>query len=113
MPNNHLAITVAFATPQTAQNIPLEVPVGTTLLQAILQSGICAHFSELSFLPEHPAQAKVGVYGQLRKLTDTVSMGDRIEIYRPLHQDPMLARKARAQTVKKKKFKPLRAKDLA
>ncbi len=112
MPNDTLNITVAFATPHSAQVIALEVPVGTTLLQAILQSGICAQFSELRLFSEHP-QHRVGIYGQLRELTDIVAMGDRVEIYRPLHQDPMLARKARAQTVKRKKFKPLRAKDLA
>ncbi len=112
MPNNHLTITVVFATPQTSKRVPLQVPVGTTLLQAILQSGICAEFPELSLFGEASPTHRVGVYGQLRELTDRVEMGDRIEIYRPLHQDPMLARKARVQSVKKKKFKPLRAKDL-
>lgn len=110
MPNNLLAITVAFATPQTSRIIALEVSAGTTLLQAILQSGICAEFSELRF--ETSPTHRVGVYGELRELSDCVEKGDRIEIYRPLYQDPMLARKARVQSVKKKKFKPLRAKDL-
>ncbi len=39
---------------------------------------------------------KVGIFGQLKKLTDKVENGDRIEIYRSLLIDPKEARRKRA-----------------
>ena len=43
-----------------------------------------------------PCKNKVGVYGKLGKLTDTLHDGDRVEIYRPLIADPKAVRKKRA-----------------
>lgn len=107
MPNNMLAIEVVFASSHTQQLVAIEVATGTTLLQAIEQSGL------LSLFPEIDLQVnRVGVFGELKSLTDIVANGDRVEIYRPLHKDPMLARRDRVVSTKKKKFKPLRAKDL-
>lgn len=102
---NNIAIEVVFATQQNQQIIALTVPEGTTLFQAIEQSGILQSHPE--FIVE-----KVGVFGKLKDLSDMVSDGDRVEIYRPLLKDPMRARKDRVVPIKRKKFKPLRAKDL-
>jgi putative ubiquitin-RnfH superfamily antitoxin RatB of RatAB toxin-antitoxin module len=98
-------IEVVFATPESQQMIALTVPSGTTLLQAIELSGLLKTYPDITL-------NKVGVFGQLKDLNDVVGEGDRIEIYRPLQKDPMSARKDRAVTIKRKKFKPLRAKDL-
>ncbi len=102
---NNFAIEVVFATKESQQIVALTVPSGTTLLQAIELSGLLKTYPEITL-------DKVGVFGKLKALTDVVLEGDRVEIYRPLQKDPMSARKDRAVPVKRKKFKPLRAKDL-
>ncbi len=42
------------------------------------------------------ANAPVGIFGQSAARTQTVVDGDRVEIYRPLLQDPKTARRHRA-----------------
>ena len=92
-----LGIEVAYATPQRQALVAIEVAPGCTLRQAIERSGILAQFPEISL-----ERCKVGVFGRLRQLDDTVEAGDRVEIYRPLTADPKQARRLRA----KRKAKP-------
>lgn len=101
-----LTIEVVFAKRECQQVVSLSVPVGTTILQAIEQSGLLASHPEIDL-------SAVGIFGEKKALTEQVKESDRVEIYRPLQKDPMQARIDRAVTVKRKKFKPLRAKDLA
>lgn len=84
-------VEVAYARPDRQIIVPVDVPEGTTLEQAILQSQIQEQFPEIQ-----PATAKVGIFGKLSKLSATVRPGDRIEIYRPLLADPKAVRKQRA-----------------
>ncbi len=86
-----ITVEVAYATPQEQRIISLEVVSGATLRQAIEQSGILEHFSEIDL-----ANAKVGIFGKLKKLDETLRAGDRVEIYRPLIADPKQVRKQRA-----------------
>ena len=90
-PTSTLPIEVAYATPSQQVIIPLAIPEGATLEQAIIQSRIQEQFPEIE-----PATAKVGIFGKLSKLSATVRAGDRIEIYRPLIADPKAVRKQRA-----------------
>jgi putative ubiquitin-RnfH superfamily antitoxin RatB of RatAB toxin-antitoxin module len=115
MQDNLIAIEVVFASSDSSyQVVSLFVPVDTTIKQAIEKSELLRLFPEINLLADDAsAYNRVGIFGELKALSDRVSAGDRVEIYRPLHKDPMLARKDRVVTVKKKKFKPLRAKDLA
>ena len=92
-----LGIEVGYATPQRQALIGMEVAPGCTLRQAIERCGILGQFPEISL--EH---CKVGIFGRLRQLDDTVEAGDRVEIYRPLTADPKQARRLRA----KRKAKP-------
>ncbi|HCC13099.1 MAG TPA: RnfH family protein, partial [Atlantibacter hermannii] len=48
------------------------------------------------------AKNKVGVYSRPVKLTDALSDGDRVEIYRPLIADPKELRRQRAEKAAKK-----------
>ena len=84
-------VTVAYATPQQQVVIPLRVPAGSTLEQAIRSSGVLQQFAEID-LSINP----VGVFGELANLDDPVHSGERIEIYRALLADPKLARRRRA-----------------
>ena len=93
-----IAVEVAYAKPDEQLILKLEVAPGTTLQQAIEQSGILDRFPEIA-----PAHLKAGVFGKLKKLDQTLRAGDRVEIYRPLIADPKQVRKQRAAEGKRMK----------
>ena len=83
--------TVAYATPQLQITIPLQVPAGSTLEQAIRNSGILEQCAGIDL-----ATNPVGIFGERANLDDLVPAGGRIEIYRALIADPKMARRRRA-----------------
>jgi len=93
-----IAVEVAYAKPDEQLILKLEVVPGTTLQQAIEQSGILDRFPEID-----PTRLKAGVFGKLKKLDQTLRAGDRVEIYRPLIADPKQVRKQRAAQGKRMK----------
>lgn len=86
-----IRLEVAYARPDRQVIIPVELPEGATLEEAIAQSRIQEQFPEIQL-----QTAKVGVFGKLSKLSAVARAGDRIEIYRPLLADPKEVRKKRA-----------------
>jgi len=89
-------VEVAYALPEQQKLIALEVPIGTTALQAAQQSGITHYFEELDV-----EQAPMGVFGKaVDAASHVLAAGERVEIYRPLLIDPKENRKARAAKVK-------------
>ena len=72
--------------------VRVEVAPGTTLRQAIAHSGLLARHPEIDL-----ARCGVGVYGKARGLDEAVAAGERIEIYRPLTQDPKERRRRAAR----------------
>jgi len=93
-----IAVEVAYAKPDEQLIVKLEVVPGTTLQQAIEQSGILDRFPEID-----PTRLKAGVFGKLKKLDQALRAGDRVEIYRPLIADPKQVRKQRAAAGKRMK----------
>jgi putative ubiquitin-RnfH superfamily antitoxin RatB of RatAB toxin-antitoxin module len=93
-----IEVEVAYAKPEEQLIIKLDVAAGTTLQQAIEQSGILDRFPEID-----PNQLKAGVFGKLKKLNQSLRDGDRVEIYRPLIADPKQVRKQRAAAGKRMK----------
>lgn len=95
---NTITIEVAYALLQEQTLLVCNVAKESTIKEAILQSGI---------LKKHPNininSVKVGIFGKLKKMTDSVRELDRIEIYRPLIADPKEVRKKRAAAGKKMK----------
>ena len=87
-----LAIEVACARPGAPLVVTLEVAPGTTLREAIDVSGVLRQCPELDL-----ARCGVGVFGQPRGLDQPVAAGDRVEIYRPLPQDPKERRRRAAR----------------
>ncbi len=83
-------IELVYALPQEQIVLPLKVPLGTTLGEAIAISRITERYPEISL-----QKNRVGVYGRLRPLEYVVHPGDRVEIYRSLIIDPKEARRAR------------------
>jgi len=71
--------------------ISIEVPKGATIRAAIERSRLIETFPEIDL-----AVNRVGIYGELRALDETVQDGDRVEIYRPLLIDPKEARRKNA-----------------
>lgn len=100
--NDLIEIEVVFANKTVYELISLRVPLGTTILQAIQQSGILTRFPEITLLP-HPTIPVnlVGVFGQLKDLNTCLQENDRVEIYRPLCQSAMQLRKQKAEKIKK------------
>lgn len=92
-----LKVEVAFALPDEQVVIALEVNDDATVEQVISQSGILDQFPQIDL-----ETAKIGIFSQAVKLSDSVEAGDRIEIYRPLTIDPMQKRRLKAKMQKKK-----------
>ena len=92
MPPKRITVEVVYA--QAADHVLVRVEFSrtSTLRDAIEQSGVLRRHPEIDL----PA-AKVGVYGKLKKLTDVLEPGDRVEIYRELTADPKEARRRRAR----------------
>lgn len=95
---DRIRVEVAYARPDTQLILPLEVARGTTLRQAVEQSGILEQFPEIDL-----DQQQVGIFGKLNKPDTELREGDRVEIYRALIADPKEVRKQRAAAGKKMK----------
>lgn len=84
-------IEVIYAKPDEQVLLTLTVPKGTCIEEAIEQSGLLARFPEIAV-----SDLKFGVFGVQCKQGSCLQDGDRVEIYRPLIQDPKDARRQRA-----------------
>lgn len=89
--SSFIAITVVLAMPDRAIEIPLQLPGGATVADALAQFGLAALDPRLDL--EH---ASVGIFGRRVDRRCTLADGDRVEIYRPLVADPKTARRKRA-----------------
>ncbi len=87
-----MSIEVAYATPEQQVIVMLNVPENTTVETAIKSSGLLARFPEIDL-----SVTAVGIFGKLCELNQLLKTGDRVEIYRPLHNDPKEARRQRAR----------------
>ena len=88
---------VAYALPEKQYLRRVTLEAGATVEQAINASGLLALRTDIDL-----AKNKVGVYSRPVKLTDALSDGDRVEIYRPLIADPKELRRQRAEKAAKK-----------
>lgn len=85
-------VEVAYALPQVQMLVPLTVPEGSTLEEAVKLSGILEKFPEIDL-----ANSKVGIWNKASELTAVLREKDRVEIYRPLIADPKEVRRKRAE----------------
>ena len=86
-----IAVQVCYATPLREYYRDLEVEQGTTIEQAIVQSGVLDDIPGIDL-----ALQPVGLFGKKRALDTVLRERDRIEIYRPLEADPKDSRRRRA-----------------
>ncbi|MFF7710757.1 RnfH family protein [Pseudomonas sp. NPDC007930] len=94
---NTLAVEVVHAGVAEQVLLALQVPPGTTALQAVELAGLAGRFPELDL-----ATAPMGIFGKLIKqpAEQVLEAGDRVEVYRPLLADPMEVRRQRAARAK-------------
>lgn len=83
-----IQVEVAYACPERQLILQVEVPPGTTAIEAARLSGIEEQFPEID-LGSH----RLGIFGKLCKNERPLNAGDRVEIYRPLLVDPRAARR--------------------
>jgi putative ubiquitin-RnfH superfamily antitoxin RatB of RatAB toxin-antitoxin module len=76
-------IGIAYADKFKHVWLKLDVPEGSTVLQAIEKSGLLEQFPEIDL-----NQQKVGIFGKITRLDTKLEEGNRVEIYRPITADP-------------------------
>ena len=95
----NIEIVLAFKDRQYLVN--LTVPEESTIRQAALAA------FERGLLPEdtqiNPTSVPLGVFGEMEEDSYLLRDGDRVEIYRPLLQDPKEWRRQRANNTKNAK----------
>ncbi len=84
-------IVVAYADSVRQYLWPVALPAGATIADAIESARCQAQDPDIPW-----DSAPVGIFGEPRSRTDVPADGDRIEIYRPLRDDPRARRRARS-----------------
>ena len=91
-------IEVAYALPEKQLILELQVPEGTSVIEAARQSGINGRFEGVDL-----DNAKFGIFGKVVSPKQVLHEGERVEIYRPLIADPKEVRKERAARAKERR----------
>lgn len=83
-------IELIYATPKQQDLREMQVEQGTTLWEAIEQSGLLSRFPEID-----RKTVEIGIFSKIKSRDTLLREGDRVEIYRPLLIDPKDARRKR------------------
>ena len=89
-PAGRVRVTVAWASPQAQGLVPVDLPPGATVADAVA----AARAIERSGVD--PARVGYAIFGQTARPGTPVADGDRVEVTRPLVADPRAARRNRA-----------------
>ncbi|HEY1845654.1 MAG TPA: RnfH family protein [Buttiauxella sp.] len=87
-----IKVEVVYALPEKQYLRQVKLAQGSTVKQAIEGSGLLELRDDIDL-----DKNKVGIFSRPVKLSDEVSEGDRVEIYRPLIADPKELRRQRAE----------------
>jgi putative ubiquitin-RnfH superfamily antitoxin RatB of RatAB toxin-antitoxin module len=93
-------VTVVWATRTVQDVVPVELPEGATIADAIARSALVRAYGL------DPARLAYAVHGKRRAATASLADGDRVEITRPLVADPTEARRRRAAAAPLRTAKP-------
>jgi uncharacterized protein len=94
----HKRCTVAYATRERQYLWEVELPASARIADALAAARAGASAAEPELAAAVPwGAAAVGIFGELRTRADSYADGDRIELYRPLRQEPRARRRERAQ----------------
>ncbi len=86
-------VGVCYAEAERQLWLRLEVPDGSTVQDAIEQSGVLKQYPNINL-----SSQKVGIFGKLAKLDTPIKEGDRVEIYRQITADPAQVKRRRIET---------------
>jgi uncharacterized protein len=96
-----ICVEIVYAQPQRSISKALLLSPGATIADALAQAA-----SDPNFRGVDLANSPVGIFGKVARRDVALKDGDRIEIYRPLQDEPKLARRERAS---RKASKPVRS----
>jgi putative ubiquitin-RnfH superfamily antitoxin RatB of RatAB toxin-antitoxin module len=85
-----LTVEVIYALPLRQERVSLQLPPGSTALDAVRASGLLRLVAQGDL-------GRVGVWGRLVTPETRLHGGDRVEIYRPLLADPKEIRRKKIQ----------------
>lgn len=80
---DEIRVEVAYALPERQVLLPVRLPAGATVRDAVQASGIAGLFPGIEI-----GVTKVGIFGHLTDWDQPLRDGDRVELYRPLKADP-------------------------
>ena len=89
--SGRIRVEVVYALPLSQECVELQLDSGSTVQQAIRESGILARHPEISQMG-----IRAGIFGRRAALDARLKDGDRVEIYRALKADPKEIRRRRA-----------------
>jgi putative ubiquitin-RnfH superfamily antitoxin RatB of RatAB toxin-antitoxin module len=92
VPADRIAVSIACAEAGRQTVLPLELPAGATAGEALERSGIFARHPGLD-----PAACAVGIFGREVPRGYVLRDGDRVEVLRPLTDDPRERRRKLAR----------------
>ena len=93
-----IRVEVVYALPERYWSVPLELPGGATVSQALLLAGMEHLVEGVEIDP-----ARLAIFSRPVLPSAVLRDGDRLEILRPLLADPKLDRRARAVASTSKK----------
>ncbi len=96
-----IRVEIVYAQPQRSTVKSLKMPPGATIADALAEAASDANFRGVDL-----ANSPVGIFGKVTRRDVKLQDGDRIEIYRPLLEEPKLARRNRSG---RKASKPVRS----
>ncbi|QVX17084.1 RnfH family protein [Pseudomonas congelans] len=100
MADASIQIEVVYASVQRLVLKTVDVPLGSSVRQALALSAMDKEFPELDL-----SHCAVGIFGKVvaDPAARVLEAGERIEIYRPLVVDPMETRRLRAAKAREKR----------
>ena len=87
-----MKIEVIYALPERQELVTIDLPEGSTVMQAVEASGLLQKYPDI----EPGGRNKLGVFAKLVKADAALRERDRVEIYRPLIADPKEVRRQKA-----------------
>lgn len=93
-----ISVQVSYAEPERAVVKTYRLPAPARVEDALRLARADPDFAGVDL--DHSA---VGVFGRVAALTQILSEGDRVEIYRPLAADPKSARRERVKEARKRR----------
>ena len=87
-----MKIEITYALPDRQELVTIDLPEGSTVMQAVEASGLLQKYPEI----DPGGVNKLGVFARLAKADTVLRDRDRVEIYRPLIADPKEVRRQKA-----------------